>query len=158
MLEPAVAHKEELLRLFSNELYSQNYFYYVGGSPDTLPSIEPRDNHKQYAICDYTETGEKKVVGYVAYYLKNGNAFNFGLYGFDKGNAIIGIDLNNLLTDLVSKCHRVEWRMIGTNPVKKHYDKFCKEHGGKRVCLHDVVQDEYGKYYDEYIYEIVNKD
>jgi hypothetical protein len=45
--------------------------------------------------------------------------------------------------------------MIGGNPVKRHYDKFCAKHNGNRVVLHDVCKDENGNYRDEYIYEII---
>ena len=46
--------------------------------------------------------------------------------------------------------------MIGENPVKKHYDKFCSKHGGNVVVLHDACKDPNGKYVNAYIYEIVN--
>ena len=82
---------------------------------------------------------------------------NFGLYSFDKGNVVVGIDLFKEMERLVNRYHRVEWRMIGGNPVKKHYDRFCAKHGGNVVVLHDVVKDLEGNYLDEYIYEIVKE-
>lgn len=86
------------------------------------------------------------------------SVYNFGLYSFDKGNPLIGYDLFTEMERLVSLYHRVEWRMIGGNPVKKHYDRFCKKHGGNVVRLHDVCKDPLGHYVDEYIYEIVKED
>ena len=62
------------------------------------------------------------------------------------------------MRELVQSHHRVEWRMIGGNPVKRHYDKFCRRYGGNVVKLHEVVKSPSGKYVDEYLYEIVNTD
>jgi hypothetical protein len=59
------------------------------------------------------------------------------------------------MRELVRSHHRVEWRMIAGNPVKKHYDKFCHRYGGNVVKLHEAVRTPSGKYADEYIYEII---
>jgi hypothetical protein len=59
------------------------------------------------------------------------------------------------MEELVARYRRIEWRMIGGNPVKKHYDWFCKKHGGNCVKLNQVTRDEAGNYRDVYIYEIV---
>jgi hypothetical protein len=61
------------------------------------------------------------------------------------------------MVELVNKHRRIEWRMIGGNPVQRHYDHFIKHFHGSRVVLHDVCKDGEGKYRDEYIYEILNK-
>lgn len=78
-----------------------------------------------------------------------------GLVSFDRGNPIIGNDLYKKLEELVSRFHRIEWRMVGGNPVEKHYDKFCKLHNGKKHILKDSIRDKSGNYHDDIIYEIV---
>lgn len=80
----------------------------------------------QYAIVD-----KEKVIGFLTYRIDiySNNVYNFGLYSFDKGNYIIGKDLFTKMEELVKKYHRLEWKMIAGNPVKKHYDKFCKKYG-----------------------------
>lgn len=55
------------------------------------------------------------------------------------------------------KLHRIEWRMIGGNPVERSYDKFCNKFGGTKHVLRDAIKDKYGKYHDDIIYEIINK-
>ena len=55
----------------------------------------------------------------------------------------------------VYNLHRIEWRMIGGNPIEKHYDKFCKKYNGKKHVLTDVFKDRYGNYHDDIIYEII---
>lgn len=156
MLVPAILYKEEIEKAFSKELYTENYFYYCGYAYcNSLTEIKAEDNVYQYAIIDKNE----KLVGYLAYRVNpnTDSIYNFGLYSFDKGNFIIGKDLFEKMEELVKKHHRIEWRMIGGNPVKKHYDKFCEKHNGNVVILHDVCKDDNDNYHDEYIYEIVKR-
>lgn len=60
------------------------------------------------------------------------------------------------MDELVQRFHRVEWRMVGGNPVERHYDKFCEKHDGTKHVLRDAVKDEDGNYRNDIIYEIVN--
>ena len=154
MLVPALLYKEEIEKAFAKELYTDGYFYYCGYAHcNSLTEISAEDNVYQYAIVDT----HKKLVGYLAYRVNSCGdcAYNFGLYSFDKGNLIIGKDLFSEMERLCKVFRRIEWRMIGGNPVKKHYDKFCAKHNGNVVRLHDVCRDNDGNYHDEYIYEIV---
>jgi hypothetical protein len=48
--------------------------------------------------------------------------------------------------------------MVGGNPVERSYDRFLKMHNGNKHILKDAVKDKYGKYHDDVIYEIINKD
>lgn len=156
MLVPAIVHKNELESLFAKELYTDRYFYYMGySSCGVLPDITPEDGLYQYAMVDK----KGKVVGYLSYRIDfdAGNVFQFGLYSFDAGNPLIGKDLFEEMERLVTKYHRVEWRMVGGNPVKRHYDKFCARYGGTVFTLHDVCKDLSGNYRDEYVYEIINR-
>ena len=47
------------------------------------------------------------------------------------------------------------WRMVGGNPVEKHYDRFCDRYNGKKFVLTDAIKDRYGIYHTDVIYEIV---
>jgi hypothetical protein len=155
MLVPAILYKAEIESAFAKELYTDGYFYYSGYAHcGSLPEINAEDLVYQYAIIDKSE----KLIGYICYQVTSSGdcAYNFGLYSFDRGNCIIGKDLYEKMEELVSTYHRVEWRMVGGNPVQKHYDAFCKRHNGNRVTLHDMCKDKYGKYHNEYIYEIIN--
>ena len=150
-----------------------------------LPKIEPRDNVYQWAIVkeqpidtkpdptfitpfsgswtlasthiSYNSVIKHEVIGYFAYQIQpeTDTVLNFGLYSFDRGNPIIGKDIFTKMKELVEKYRRLEWRVIGGNPVIRHYDKFCYLNGGKRVTLHNVAKDPNGTYRDEHIYEIV---
>ncbi len=156
MLVPAILYKEEIEKAFAKELYTENYFYFYGYAyGNNLPEIKAEDRRFQYAIVNK----DKRLIGYLSYWIdSNADTVNsFGLYSFDKGNFIIGKDLFEKLEELIEKHHRIEWRMIGGNPVKKHYDKFCNKHNGNVVVLHDVCKDDRDIYHDEYIYEIIKK-
>lgn len=156
MLKPASIYKEQLLAKFSQYLYTDDYFWYAGyGVCNELPKIELADEHYQYVILDGDE-----VAGYFAYRIQSSvdTVCNFGLFSFDRGNPIIGIDIFKKLEELVKEHHRVEWRMIGGNPIKRSYDRFCQKHGGNCVVLHSVTKDIHGEWHDEYVYEIVRED
>ena len=154
MLKPAILYKEAIESEFNAQLYTQDFFYYTGYDGATyIPEIKRDDFVFQYAIVD-----KDKLVGYFSYSLNtiSDTINNFGLYSFDRGNPVIGRDIIRKMKELVNSHHRVEWRMIGGNPVKRHYDRFCRRYGGNVVKLHESVKTPSGEYADEYIYEIIN--
>lgn len=153
MLKPAILFKEKIENEFNKKLYTQDFFYYTGYDGATyIPDIKREDYLYQYAIID-----KDKLVGYFSYRLEPGSDTidNIGLFSFDRGNPVIGRDVIRKMKELVNSHHRIEWRMTGGNPVKRHYDRFCKRYGGNVVLLHEVVRTPSGEYADEYIYEIV---
>ena len=155
MLVPAISRKAEVEKLFAEHLYDDDMFLF-NGYPycNTVHTIEPKENRYQWAIVD-----KDRVVGYFAYYINadSDNVCSFGLYSFDKGNPIVGLDVFRKMKELVDTHRRIEWRMVGGNPVQKSYDRFCKRCGGNSVVLHQVVKDEHGNYHDEIIYEILRE-
>lgn len=159
MLKPAIIYKDEIERKFNEQLYTQDFFYYTGYDGSTyIPEIRREDFLFQYAIIDASKPSDKKLIGYFSYSLSpfNDTINNFGLYSFDHGNPIIGRDILKKMKELVKAHHRVEWRMIAGNSVKRHYDKFCHRYGGNIVKLQEAVRTPSGEYVDEYIYEIIN--
>lgn len=159
MLVPAILFKDQIERKFNEQLYTQDFFYYAGYDGATyIPEIKREDFVFQYAIIDDNKPSDQQLVGYLSYRFDalNDTINNFGLYSFDRGNYIIGRDIVKKMRELVQSHHRVEWRMIGGNPVKRHYDRFCRRYGGNIVKLHEAVRMPSGEYADEYIYEIVN--
>ena len=159
MLRPAILYKDEIERKFNEQLYTQDFFYYTGYDGSTyIPEIKREDFLFQYAIIDSSKPAGKQLIGYFSYGLNtlSDTINNFGLYSFDRGNYIIGRDIVKKMIELVRSHHRVEWRMIGGNPVKRHYDRFCRRYGGNVVKLHEAVKTPSGEYADEYIYEIIN--
>lgn len=153
MLIPAIARKAELEQLFAEHIYDDDMFLYNGYPHcNSIPDLTPEENLYRWAIVD-----SNKVIGYFTYYIETNsdNVCSFGLYSFDKGNPLIGIDVYRKMKELAKDHRRIEWRMIGGNPVKKHYDRFLKRMNGRKVMLKEVVKDTHGRYHNEYIYEIV---
>lgn len=156
MLVPAISKKNDLEQLFAEHIYDDDMFLYNGYPHcNSIPDLTPKENIYRWAIVD-----SNKVIGYFTYYIETNsdNVCSFGLYSFDKGNPLIGIDVYRQMKALVKTHRRIEWRMIGGNPVKKHYDKFLKRMNGRKVLLKKVVKDMNGRYHNEYIYEIVRGD
>ena len=158
MLKPAILFKEELSNKFKQYYYTDDMMFGTGCLNNWNPDIHENPNSEtyQYAIVNKNN----KVIGYLAYYIDwySSRAYRFGLFSFDRGNPIIGFDLFNEMEKLIHdyKLHRVEWRMVGGNPIKKHYDKFCKKYNGNIFKLKDVFKDRKGEYDDDYIYEIID--
>lgn len=156
MLKPATLYKNEIQKKMVEYKYSDDMLYYTGWIGFSLPDISENSNSStyQYAIVD-----NDKLIGYFTYQIDwyVSSIGSFGLFSFDKNNRIIGIDIYREIKKIINeyKLHRMSWRMIGGNPIEKHYDRFCKRYGGKKFVLTDAIKDRYGKYHDDIIYEII---
>ena len=157
MLVPAALYKEQIAKEFQKLYYTTDMLYETGSTEQWCPEIAncPESWQFQYAIVD----NNNKLIGYLAYVVDYycSKAYNFGLISFDKGNVILGRDLFNKMEELVSTLHKIEWRMVGGNPVERSYDKFCFKHNGKKHILKDSIRDAQGNYRDDIIYEIINE-
>ena len=157
MLVPAIIKKNEILEAFKNYYYTEDMMYETGGLTNWLPNIqeETESGRFQYAIVN----SEGKLLGYLDYHIDwySSCASRFGLISFDRGNLIVGKDLYSELNKLIYeyKLHRIEWRMIGGNPVEKHYDKFCEKYNSTKHILKDAIKDKFGNYHNDIIYEII---
>jgi hypothetical protein len=127
-----------------------------------IPEIQecPDACHYQYAIVSNNE----KLKGYLSYVIDwyASQACHFVLCSFagdTMASYLIGKELLEHLDYIMEEydLHRIEWRMIGSNPVKKHYDKYCLSHNGNILTLHDDVRDRNGAYHDTLIYEIIRE-
>lgn len=157
MLKPAILYKEEISKQFMNYFYSMDMFYETGSIETWIPEISDKSDGSrfQWAIVD----AENKLIGYLGYYIDfySSCMSRFGLISFDRGNILIG----KSVFDEIKRCiteyhlHRIEWRMIGGNPAERGYDAFLKKYNGTKHILKDAIKDQYGKYHDDVIYEII---
>jgi hypothetical protein len=157
MLKPAILYRDEIFAKLLEYSYTDNMLFYMGCLGNELPKIEENNgNIYQYAIIGK----DNKLIGYFAYSIDwySSCVYNFGLFAFDR-NTTIGFDVYKELKKIINDyhIHRIEWRMIGGNPVEKHYDKFCQKYRGKKYVLTDVLKDRCGKYHNDVIYEIIFK-
>lgn len=157
MLVPAILYKEQIIKEFQKLYYTEDMLFETGSIGNRCPEIKdrPEDYEMQFAIV----SGDK-LIGYLGYYIDwyADNAYNFGLISFDRGNPIIGKSLFNELERLIKRHHRIEWRMVGGNPVERNYDQFCELHRGNKHILKDAIRDSEGNYHDDIIYEIIQED
>lgn len=156
MLIPAIMKKTEIEEGFKKLYYTDDMFYYRGSMCSCHTNIlDTGDgNMFQWAIVDENE----KVIGYIGYNIDwySSNASSFGLISFDKNNPLVGIELRKVFDKLINeyKMRRIEWAMVGGNPVEKHYDRFCKKYNGNKLVMHDVIKDAQGNFHDSVFYEI----
>lgn len=156
MLVPAIIYKDEICKAVMKYKYTDDMIYYTGCLGDSTLMIDNEDDGSlyQYAIID-----NDRLIGYFTYAINwySSCARNFGLFSFDRNNRIVGIDIYRELKKIINDyhIHRIEWRMVGGNPVEKHYDKFCNKYHGKKFVLTDAIKDRFGKFHDDIIYEII---
>ena len=156
MLVPAVLYGDEISDNISRYVYSDDMLYYSGYLGSSLPTIGDDNDGGcyQYAIVD-----NDKLIGYFEYRIDwySSCAHCFGLFSFGRNNRTIGLDIFRELKRIINdyKLHRMEWRMVGGNPVEKHYDNFCKRYNGNKFVLTDTIKDRRGDYHNDVIYEIL---
>lgn len=158
MLVPAILYKEEIIKNLYKFFYTEEMTWFSGWIGSSIPNIEPNiedSGEFQYAIIDKNN----QLIGFFSYYINwyNSSATRFKLFSFDKGNSIIGFDVYKEMKKLIYnyKIHRIEYSMVGGNPVEKHYDKFCNKFGGHKFIYTDTFKDKNGKYHNAIDYEII---
>jgi hypothetical protein len=127
-------------------------------------TIVPDVENNRYKCISHKYHYGQKLIGYFSYRIDpaTANVYNFGLYSFDKGNALIGHDVFKKMEELIKEHHRVEWRCVSGNPALRGYENFAtriaEEIPYLKVNIHqmiDVTKDNQGRYHDEIIFEIV---
>lgn len=156
MLIPAIVYKNQITAEMQKLYYTDDMMYLTGGMNNWNPDIAdvPDEKTYQFAIVD-----NDNIVGFLEYHIDwyKSCADRFGLVSFDRGNPIIGVDVYKMIHRLIYgyKLHRIEFRMVGGNPVEKHYDRICNHFSGKKYILRDAIRDSRGQYHDDIIYEII---
>ena len=157
MLVPAVLYKDEIKRKILEYKYTNDMMYYFGWLGDSIPNID--DDSEDNCTVQYAIVDGDNLIGYFTYMMDwyTSCASCFGLFSFDRGNKIIGLDVLRELKKIIQEynVHRISWRMVSGNPVERHYDRFCDKYGGKKFVLTDAIRDRAGNYHDDVIYEII---
>ena len=163
MLVPAVLYKDKIEDLSKKKMYDDYMFFDSGDVRPSSISVQrdQKDGNAsrfEYAILD----NDGMLVGWFRYYINwyNRQLYLAGLMNLtDTAKPVIGFDLYKEVERAICKykIHRIEFRMIGGNPVQKSYDKVCAKLNGTRHVLKDVFKDRFGEYHDEYIYEVITE-
>lgn len=156
MLKPAIIYKEEIQKKMQEYFYTEDMMFECGNIlGNWTPNIEnTEDGTEQWAVIDGDE-----VIGFISYHIDwyASNVSRFGIISFDRNNPVFGFDIGKKMLEFVKKFRRIEWRMVGGNPVERHYDRFCEKFGGTKHILKDAIRDREGNYRDDVIYEIVKE-
>ena len=159
MLIPAILRKNEILEEFYKLQYTDDMMYESGSCDNYAPDIidVPDKETYQFAIVN----DKNKLIGYVSYKVDwySSQAYRFGLISFDRGNPLIGRELYHIISSIINdlKLHRIEWFMVGGNPVEKSYDALCNKYHGRKLVLRDTFKDKKGNYRNSVVYEIINE-
>lgn len=131
MLVPAILFKDQITSEFQRIYYTEDMMYLTGCLEQWSPDISTNPEEGKF---DFAIVSNDKLIGYLSYRIDYycSKAYNFGLLSFDRGNPVVGEELFNKMEELTKRLRKIEWRMVGGNPVEKHYDKFCKKHGGRK--------------------------
>jgi len=157
MLKPAAMYREQIIQKFKERYYTDDMMYSSGCNSNWFPEISdcPDEDNYQFAVVNSKE----ECIGYIGFRIDwyTSCAYSFGMMSFDKGNAVFGKDVYELMNTLIHlwHLHRIEWRMIEGNPAEKAYDRFCNEWNGTKYIMHDVIKDRQGVYHNNIIYEIL---
>ena len=106
MLKPAAMYKDILMEKFTSVLYTEDYYYYCGYPGTGLPEIIIEDGTYSYAIIDKNNN----VIGFFTYQIFDltDTVHNFGVFSFDKGNPIVGIDVYYKMKELIKNLNSKE--------------------------------------------------
>ena len=162
MLVPATVFAEEVSRKFRMIAYTERMFWFSGNQDYFVPNLSDEQEPGEYRyVCVSKDCTQ--IYGYLTFHI------NFETRTLDKiscirftddGRITFNRDVLNKVNEAIDSMnlHRVEFWMIGGNPVLPAYQKFVKSKGGREVVLKDVSVDKYGKYHDTHIFEIILKE
>ena len=158
-LRPAILYKDEIWKEIEKRyFYADGMFYASASLKSFLPDIkvDGRAGHFQYAMVDATD----KLIGYIEYQIDCyvSRASQFLIFSFadtPKEKYQFGKVVHQVIDELTHQMHALEWLAVQGNPACRTYDKLIQRYNGHKLVLHDSRRDKYGKYHDDYIYEIL---
>lgn len=156
MLKPAILFKEEIESKFAEIMYTRDAFFYNGYCHACEPlQVDSDECAYRYAVVDKDDN----VIGFFSYSYNwyTDSIERFGLISFDKNNVTVVADVLQEMRRLVKTYRRIEWQCVGSNPVNKVYERFCKKYNGHITVHHKCVREINGEFVDSITYEIVNE-
>jgi len=160
MLDFAMSHENDLMRLIRKTWLRPEYkFYYQGSYYEELEIDESTWGSIQM-VC----SGQYGVViGYLEATINrdSNKVSNISLVRFnnDKDYSIVWAkDVSTFLENLfkIHKFRKIEFYVIVGNPIEQQYDRFVKKHNGRIIGVSkEAIKLWDGKYYDKKMYEIM---
>lgn len=160
MLDTAIKHKTELQERFRYIWFNEKYsFWNCGNYHEEFEVAEDTWSKHQFVSLDSLG----KIIGYIGYKIDRSNesAYALSIINFTDNHAVFGLDAGNAIKDIFEKFHfrKISFTVLQGNPVESTYDKLVKRYRGRIVGIKkDSVRLIDGKYYNEKLYEIFEKD
>ena len=159
-LRPAILYKEKIWEEIQKRyFYEDNMFYASASLENYLPDIknDSRAGHFQYAIIDNAD----KLIGYIEYQVNYyvSRASQFLIFSFADTPVQkyqFGTIVHQVIDELARELHSLEWLAVQGNPACRAYDKIMKRYHGQKLVIHDARRDKYGRYHNDFIYEILS--
>lgn len=160
MLDNALILKYEpiLKDKFTSIWYNEKYQYYFNsGYRKRFRIAEDENSYRQFVSVD--KNGD--VLGFICYGadFEIGLAYGFGAINFSNNKLIFGKDLAKVIDDIFCKFgfETLEWTVNIENPIKKSYDRFCRDCNGTWMLRHRRNRKLNGEFCDEVLYEVIKE-
>lgn len=160
MLDVAIKHKDRLTERFRETWFQDKYKYW--NYTNYFEEMSIADStwvEHQFVSLD----SDCDVIGYIGYKIDRANdlVYALNIINFIDNKTVFGMDTGQALKDIFEKFHfrKLCFSVVVGNPIEKTYDKMIERYNGsisgyqkEQVRLID------GKFYDEKLYEILEKD
>lgn len=173
MLQPAIIHKEALVKKFNSILYTDKYLWYAGSIDNYEWEIKEEADKFQYAVIHHGQ-----IIGFISFRVDwyCSCVYNFGLIKFEDIYSTVDDDfveyhssmpiMISAIREVIKKIkdfdlHRIDFRCVSGNPAEKGYDgiieKFDDKYDIRKVHFRDNIKDTHGKYHDTIMYEMIKR-
>lgn len=159
MLDVAIKHKDRLTERFRETWFQDKYKYWnYANYFEEMPIADSTWVEHQFVSLD----SDGELIGYIGYKIDRSNDFVYALniINFTDNKAVFGMDAGQVLRNIFEKFHfrKLFFSVVIGNPIEKTYDKMIERYGGEIVGVHkEHVRLIDGKFYDEKLYEILEK-
>ena len=162
MLDNAWNHREELKRLYSENIMRPENRFYNNSSYYAYELDIHNTNWERLQMASLDTEG--RPLGYLMAHFDRGSGYvsNIGAFRFlSEASPVFSRDLAAFIKKLFVEYdqHKIEWSVVIGNPAESIYDKFCARTGGRIVgTFHDHVKFPDGSVHDEKMYELFKED
>ena len=157
MIQPAIAHKEELQKLWIEHLNSDRSMYTQACSYYEYDLDIKKD---EWNYMQLVSIENEKIVGYVHVGInrEHDRVSNILFVSFVDKSVTFSLDCKGVFENLMSRFRKISFTCVVGNPAEKMYNKLVKRYNGRVACVQkDHIRLRDGKYYDYKLYEIMCK-
>lgn len=157
MLAPAIKYENQLIELFRNTWFNDDYKYLSYDSYFTDQVIE----HSTFLRHQFVSIDSKgNVLGFIDYQIdrESNMCYRLMAVNFSNNKVVFGRDLVQAIDDIFMKFNfnKLRFSVIMGNPIESSYDRIVNEAGGQIVGIFkEEARLSDGKMYDVKNYEIM---